>query len=143
MSQESVVYGCIKDVVFTADMEQTRQRRHINRRVLSALPSIEDWPLLSREMFVLPSETLIVDDLHTDVVPFGNSYKGVEYEWEQWLQRFEDLLKNMYWVSATVHLETEFNGIHTFTWHSEHEYHEPNSGALSMRCEWMRESASF
>jgi hypothetical protein len=143
MSQESVVYGCIKDVVFTADMEQTRQRRHINRRVLAALPSIEDWPLLSREMFVLPSETLIVDDLHTDVVPFGNSYKGVEYEWEQWLQRFEDLLKNMYWVSATVHLETEFNGIHTFTWHSERECHEPHSGALSMRCEWMRESASF
>jgi hypothetical protein len=143
MSQESVVYGCIKDVTFTADMEETRHRRHINRRVLAALPSIEDWPLLSREMFVLPSETLIVDDLHTDVVPFGNSYKGVEYEWEQWLQRFEDLLKNMYWVSATVHLETEFNGVHTFTWHSESESHEPNSGDLSMRCEWMRESMSF
>lgn len=143
MSQESVVYGCIKDVVFTSDMEQTRQRRSANRRVLAALPSVEDWPLIGREMFVLPSELLVVDDLHTDVVPFGNSYRGVEYEWEQWLQRFEDLLQNMYWVSATVHLETEFNGIHTFTWHTDKEYHEPNSGPLSMRCEWLRESAAF
>ena len=143
MAQESVVYGCIKDVVFTSDMEQTRRRRLANRRVLAALPSVEDWPLISREMFVPPSEMLVVDDLHTDVVPFGNSYRGVEYEWEQWLQRFEDLLQNMYWVSATVHLETEFNGIHTFTWHTEGEYHAPNSGPLSMRCEGLRESASF
>lgn len=143
MSQESVVYGCIKDVVFTSNMDQTRQRRLANRRVLTSLPSIEDWPLISREMFVLPSETLVVDDLHTDVVPFGNSYKGVEYEWQQWLQRFEDILQNMYWVSATVHLETEFNGTHTFTWHADQDYHEPNSGPLSMRCEWTHESASF
>jgi len=143
MTNESVVYGCIKDVVFTSDMDQTRQRRQSNRRVLSSLPSVEDWPLLSREMFVLPSETLVVDDLHTDVVPFGNSYKGVEYEWQQWLQRFEDLLQNMYWVSATVHLETELNGTHTFTWHSDDEFHTPNSGPLAMRCEWVREDSTF
>lgn len=143
MTQESVVYGCIKDVVFTSDMDQTRQRRQSNRRVLSSLPSIEDWPLIGREMFVLPSETLIVDDLHTDVVPFGNSYKGVEYEWQQWLQRFEDLLQNMYWVSATVHLETELNGTHTFTWHADSEFHAPNSGPLTMRCEWIREDSTF
>ncbi len=143
MTQESVVYGCIKDVVFTHDMEQTRRRRQVNRQVLSSLPSVEDWPLIGREMFVLPSPTLVVDDLHTDVVPFGNSYRGVEYEWQQWLQRFEDLLQNMYWVSATVHLETEFNGTHTFTWHTDSEFHEPNSGPLTMRCEWTREASTF
>jgi len=143
MSQESIVYGCIKDVVFTSDMAQTRQRRQINRRALSSLPSIEDWPLIGREMFALPSETLVMDDLHTEVVPFGSSYRGVEYEWQQWLQRFEDLLQNMYWVSATVHLETELNGTHTFTWHTDSEYHQPNSGPLSMRCEWIKEDSTF
>ncbi|HET8711807.1 MAG TPA: hypothetical protein VFM32_10540 [Spongiibacteraceae bacterium] len=143
MTQESVVYGCIKDVIYTSDMEQTRQRRHANRQVLAALPSVEDWPLIGREMFVLPSTTLVVDDLHTEVVPFGNSYKGVEYEWEQWLQRFEDLLQNMFWVSATVHLETEFNGTHTFTWHTDKEFHAPNSGPLSMRCEWTHEAGTL
>ncbi len=143
MAQESVVYGCIRDVVFTADMEQTRQRRQTNRRVLLALPGVEDWSLLSREMFAVPSEALVVDDLHTDVVPFGSSYKGVEYEWEEWLQRFEEVLRQMYWVSATVHLETEFNGTHTFVWQTDDECHLPNSNAMSMRCEWTREAAGF
>jgi hypothetical protein len=143
MTQESVVYGCIKDMVFTTDMEETRRRRQVNRRVLLALPSVEDWPLLSREMFVMPSETLVVDDLHTDVVPFGSSYRGIEYEWEQWLSRFEAILRRMYWVAATVHLETEFNGTHTFVWQTELDCHEPDSGAMSMRCEWTRETVSF
>jgi len=143
MAQESVVYGCIRDVVFTADMEETRRRRENNRRVLLALPSIEGWPLLSREMFAVPPQALLVDDLHTDVVPFGSSYKGVEYEWEQWLVHFETLLRQMYWVSATVHLETEFNGTHTFVWQTDGECHEPHSGAMSMRCEWTREAAGF
>lgn len=143
MSQESVVYGCIRDMVFTANMEETRRRREVNRGVLLALPSIEDWPLLSREMFAVPPQALVVDDLHTDVVPFGSSYKGVEYEWERWLHHFEEILRQMYWVSATVHLETEFNGTHTFVWHTDGDSHEPNCGAMSMRCEWTREAIGF
>ena len=94
-------------------MEIARQRRALNRRVLASLPSAEDWPLISREMFAQPANAIVVDDLHTDVVPFGNSYKGVEHEWQQWLARFESILQKMFWVSATVHLETELNGVHT------------------------------
>ena len=143
MSQESIVYGCIKDIVYTDDKTATQQRREINRRVLQSLPSSEDWPLLSREMFALPANAIVVDDLHTDVVPFGSSYKGVEYEWEQWIARFEAILQKMFWVSATVHLETECNGTHTFTWSSDEDCHRPDSGKLSMRCEWVRENLGF
>lgn len=143
MAQESVVYGCIKDIVFSADLAETRRRREVNRRVLMELPSVEEWPLLSREMFALPSEVLVVDDVHTDVVPFGSSYKGVEYEWQEWLARFEALLRRMYWVSATVHLETEYNGTHTFVWHTDAACHEPDSGNISIRCEWSREGLGF
>src|SRR5690606_29305696 len=130
MSQESIVYGCIKDIVYADDRETALERREVNRRVLQALPSSEDWPLISREMFAQPASALVVDDLHTDVLPFGNSYKGVEYEWEQWLQRFEGLLQRMFWVSATVHLETECNGVHTFTWTVDGDCHEPGAKAL-------------
>ena len=143
MAQESVVYGCIKDMVFSADLAETRRRREVNRQVLLELPSIEDWPLLSREMFALPSELLVVDDVHTDVVPFGSSYKGVEYEWQEWLTRFELLLRRMYWVSATVHLETEYSGTHTFVWHADANSHEPDAGNINIRCEWTRESSGF
>jgi hypothetical protein len=143
MAQESIVYGCIRDVLFGAEPEQVRARRAVNRRVLTALPSVEEWPLLSREMFALPVEAVVLDSLHTDVVPFGSSYQGVEYEWEQWIGRFEVLLQQMYWVSATVHLETEYSGTHTFTWHATEDFHVPNSGPLAMRCEWVREGVGF
>lgn len=143
MSHESIVYGCIKDIVYSDDRADVQARREINRRVLQSLPSSEDWPLLSREMFAQPANAIVVDDLHTDVVPFGNSYKGVEYEWEQWLQRFETVLQKMFWVSATVHLETELNGVHTFTWNAEGDCHEPDSGPLTMRCEWVKDSSGF
>ncbi len=143
MGPESIVYGCIKDVVFGADAEETRRRRQRNREMLEGLPSIEDWPLLAREMFSVPPQALDLDTMRTDVTHFGISYRAVEYEWEQWLQRFEGLLRRMYWVSATVHLETEFNGTHTFVWEADGAFHEPDSGRLQMRCEWIREPLGF
>ena len=58
------------------------------------------------------------------------------------MQKFEELLKQMYWVSATVHLETELSGKHTFNWEpSTVGCHVPNSGELRVKCEWEREAA--
>ena len=143
MDQESVVYGCIKDTVYSDESQQFQLRREANKQVMQELPSIEDWPLLSREMFSMPELAMDLDDSNTNVVHFGTSYKAVEYEWEEWIGKFESMLKKMYWVSATVHLDTEFNGRHTFVWEAENEYHEPDSGELSVRCEWSRESSAF
>ena len=143
MNHESVVYGCIKDMLVSHNPEQSRCHREKNREVLMALPSIEEWPLLSREMFSMPVPGLDINDIHTDVMHFGSSYKSVEYEWQHWIDQFEALLKDMYWVSATVHLETEFNGRHTFNWEAEDSFHEPDSGQLAVRCEWSRELACF
>ena len=65
--------------------------------------------------------------------------QDVEYEWEAWLRQFETLLKSMYWVSATVHLETELSGKHTFSWQSDRG-HVPSDAELMMSCEWEREA---
>ncbi|MEE8056864.1 MAG: hypothetical protein V3T17_03365 [Pseudomonadales bacterium] len=143
MNRESVVYGCIKDMLVSHSAEEMRRHRQNNREVMMSLPSIEDWPLLSREMFSMPVQVMDVDEVHADVVHFGTSYKAVEYEWQEWIKKFENMLKNMYWVSATVHLETAFNGHHTFIWQAEESFHEPNDGELAVRCEWSRESAGF
>jgi len=141
MDQESIVYGCIQDTLYSSSGEDAQVHRDTNRNVLMSLPSIEDWPLLSREMFSMPVPCTDLFQMQTDVMHFGSSYKAVEHEWDQWIARFEEMLKGMYWVSATVHLETELNGRHTFTWEAEDSYHEPNNEALSVRCEWSRESA--
>lgn len=136
MQEESVVYGCIKDTIYE---QSVSHRIHTNRQALLTLPAAEDWPLLSREMFSATDHAADVD-IHTEVVHFGASYQGIEYEWQLWMAQFENLLRKMYWVSATVHLETEISGNHSFVWVARDEYHEPGNDDIQVRCEWVHES---
>ena len=134
MDQESIVYGCIKDV---AGFDISR--RQANRQAILSLPKADSWPFLSQEMFSLPSLIPSRGSYQTEVIHFGASYKAVEYEWAQWIKQFEELLRKMYWHSAVVNLETELAGLHTFYWDSTNNHHVPDSGDLRVRCEWVRE----
>ena len=138
MDSESIVYGCIKDVIQGPGEAERRQR---NRQAMINLPRAEDWPYLSQEMFSLPRLECNSSQYLTDVIHFGASYRAIEYEWAMWIQRFEKLLDDMYWISATVHLETELRGTHTFTWESSGNYHEPGKGVQNVRCEWTQENS--
>lgn len=137
MDQESIVYGCIKDVALYH--EQT-ERRRANREAMLSLPEAEEGEYLNRSMFAIPSLDTVPGGYQTDVMHFGASYRAVEYEWDEWINSFEALLRKMYWVSATVHLETELNGIHTFSWTSLSNSHVPGAQGIQLQCEWSRES---
>ncbi len=136
--QESIVYGCIKDM---ANAQLDSERRGINRKAMMSLPSAEEWPYLCREMFSIPKVEISQNGYLTDVLHFGASYKAIEYEWSEWMERFEALLNQMYWVSAVVHLETELNGVHTFTWESKVNGHTPGAGTQQIHCEWTQEKS--
>jgi hypothetical protein len=136
MDQESIVYGCIKDLVAT---ELNADRRRSNRRAIMNLPKSEEWPVLCREMFSLPRVEVGSDSYLTEVMHFGASYMAIEYEWSQWMKQFEALLDQMYWVSAVVHLETELSGVHTFSWESASDSHLPGAGTQKMHCQWTQE----
>lgn len=140
MSNESIVYGCIKELVLPGE---TIMRREINRHALNTLPSVEQWPFLYKEMFAAPEHGFTLDGIQTEVTHFGASYFAVEYEWRGWIECFEALLEQMYWVSAVVHLETDLSGLHTFTWESSSESHLPGQPLSQTRCEWSRESLAF
>lgn len=137
MDQESIVYGCIKDVAL---YHEQAERRRINREAMLTLPDTDDGQFLSRSMFAIPALDIPTGNYQTDVMHFGASYRAVEYEWEEWIRAFEALLSRMYWVSATVHLETELNGIHTFSWTSLSNSHVPGAAGIQLQCEWSRES---
>jgi hypothetical protein len=137
MDQESIVYGCIKD---TASYRSDAERRRNNRNVMLTLPSSDEWPYLYREMFSIPQIEVGSGNYHTEVIHFGASYKAIEYEWRQWMNQFEHLLSQLYWVSAVVHLETELSGTHTFTWESSSIGHEPGTGVCRVHCEWSHEN---
>ena len=60
MDQESIVYGCIKDI---APGLGESERVRVNREAMLALPRADEWPFLSQEMFSIPSveATLQID----------------------------------------------------------------------------------
>jgi hypothetical protein len=136
MDQESIVYGCIKN-----SLSPLREAECIraNRAAMLSLPRADEWPFLSQEMFAIPQLEIRPANYQTEVMHFGASYKAVEYEWDQWVAQFESLLSRMYWVSATVHLETELSGNHTFIWEASGSGHKPGSGNMRVRCEWSHE----
>ena len=131
---ESVVYGCIKNIAADGI-----DRQH-NHRAMQQLPSAETWSLVNREMFSLPGNPPADTEMMTEVVHFGASYQGVEHEWNYWLEQFESLLRKMYWVSATVHLETEMSGLHSFVFDTDGEAHRPEQSDIQIRCEWVKEA---
>jgi len=140
MDQESIVYGVIKNVSYV-DENLALQRRRVNRAALLDLATAEECPFLSRDIFSMPSVERTDTDYQTNIIHFGASYKAVEYEWEHWVSKFEGLLKQMYWSSAVVHLETELSGHHTFIWEAAKGYHEPSQDQLYVRCEWAHEGS--
>ena len=135
LQSESVAYGCTTNVAVDSCVEHRRN----NRAAMLELPSAESWSLVNREMFALPEKQCADLHLTTDVMHFGASYQGVEHEWKYWLEQFEKLLRKMYWVSATVHLETELSGLHSFIYEVDGVSHIPNQSDIKLRCEWARE----
>jgi hypothetical protein len=138
LDNESIVYGCIKHLPF-GDRQQRQASCFHNRRAIRTLPESDHWPFLSQDMFAISGDPASGGSYQTQVIHFGMSYRAVEYEWEHWIAKFERLLKQMYWVGAVVHLETDFAGFHTFMWDSADDYHEPSDEPLRVRCEWSRE----
>ncbi|MFN0018511.1 MAG: hypothetical protein ACKVP0_09645 [Pirellulaceae bacterium] len=111
MSHEVIVFGSIEG----ADPEPLRA---LNKAVLAELPIEEEWPWLVRGMFALPAEWPR-GTYRSQVIHFGASFKDEPQDracWDVWIGKFEALLRRLYWWSATLHLETEFEPERVFRW---------------------------
>lgn len=53
------------------------------------------------------------------VISFGASYKQVEDEWENFILKFENILRNIEFETAKIQLETEILGTYNFFWKSK------------------------
>ena len=138
MDQETIVYGVIRDAA-SGDPDFLTRSRLLNTAAILDLPDDDDFPYMTSSMFSLPPDFPEQGTYQTQVIHFAASYKAVEYEWEAWIQKFESLLRKMVWVSATVHLETELSGRHTFSWEANGSHHFPGDVDFRVNCEWEHE----
>ena len=124
MGHEAIFYGAIEGATYTND-ENFRFLQERNRHVVEALPVKDDWPWLTRHIFAMPAE-YPQGTYRSQVIHFGLSLKDDPHDrscFDPWFQKFERLLRQLYWYSALVHLETEFEPPRRFLW-------LPTDGAL-------------
>ncbi|MDR2237833.1 MAG: hypothetical protein LBE92_17050 [Chryseobacterium sp.] len=53
------------------------------------------------------------------VISFGATYKQIEYYWAEFIQNFEDILRQIEFDTAKIELETEIMGTYHFFWKSK------------------------
>ena len=121
MGYETVVYGYIKGDTLKPGTPEYYALHSLNRAVIDGLPDDDDWPFLTRSMFSYPGEDAMHGRYRRQIIHFGASFKELESDWEEWLEKFEALLKRLYWWEAKLHLEAELVGNYAYTWKAKYD----------------------
>lgn len=117
MAHHSIVYGRI--ISPTWKTKDYYKLHRLNSEILETLPKTDlDFPWINQSMFNVSNEQGIFRD---QVITFGASYKTLEYEWELWLEKFEGILKKLYWLNVTIHVEFEVMGSYQYHWYLDRE----------------------
>lgn len=114
MTQQSIVYGFIQGAEW---MSSDLHRLHrLNRQVIAQLPESDAFPHLTRAMFAIPGDEPQQGTYRSQIIHFAASMKEVELQWKAWLDKFEGLLRRLYWFNAVVHLRAEVLGDQDYEW---------------------------
>ena len=112
MGMTTFIYGVIEEYGLNHNRKDEIYAH--NESILSQLPTSDNWPPLSQNMFAITKGELL--EYSGRIIHFGACLKSVEHEWIEWKEKFENLLKEMYWLQAHVHFKTEYTGVVSFEW---------------------------
>jgi len=115
MAHNTKIYGFINGPTWRSDDFYRLHR--LNASVISSLPEIDkEFPFINQSMFSIPDEQGI---FRQQIITFGASYKTLEYEWDVWLGKFENILKSLYWWEAKIHADFELMGKYDYEWKTD------------------------
>ena len=122
MGHEAVIYGWIEGATWKTG-ERYRRLQSRNENVLSQLPEKDEWPWLVRGIFALPAPwpqgTYRCQAIHLALTlkdsPCENQWR------DEWIGKFEDVLRRLYWFSATLHIIRELDPMQTYRWEATFE----------------------
>jgi hypothetical protein len=113
------------DEAVLAHLEEAHRTlgRH-NDAALQALPEQDEFPPLCRSMFGWPPAGAAMITYRNRLIHFAASMKEVDWYLRDWLDKFEALLRRLYWESAYARVETAYLGPHEFRWRPASEWVE-------------------
>ena len=114
MSQQSIIYGYIQGAEWMSSDYHKLHR--LNRKVIESLPPTDTFPYLTRDMFAIPGDEPEQGTYRSQIIHFGASIKEVELEWRKFLEKFEGLLRKLFWFNAVLHIKSEMVGEETYEW---------------------------
>jgi hypothetical protein len=97
-------------------LDTDRQISRHNEEVLGSLPEADEWPPLCRAMFSWASADAPMIVYRNRILHLGASLKDLERAARDWLDKFEGLLRRLYWESAYVRCEFGLFGVQEFRW---------------------------
>lgn len=118
MGFESIVYGLISGSTWSVKKGGYRKSQYKNIEVISSIPEEDNlWPPITRNMFSTPNDKPMCGVYRSQPLHFGCSLKGLEFsEISIWLDKFEKLLKKLYWFEAFANINTEVSGHYSIFW---------------------------
>lgn len=90
----------------------------LNRKVIEALPEEDEFPPLIQDMFKVPAGPENSSSIlyRKQIIHFGASFNHFDSSYEEWVEKFEALLRKLYWHDAVIHLEMELFGVFELQW---------------------------
>ena len=121
MSEESLIYGCIVGV--HGSISNWYGIYPLNKMVVDELPTEDIYPPLTRGIFTVPMDYGQPRSAfyRQQVIHFGASFNGLSEFWPSWLEKFEGLLRRLYWEEARLHLKIELCGSYKYHWQAKWE----------------------
>jgi hypothetical protein len=114
MTQQTIIYGYIQGAEWMSS--DLRKLHRLNREVIANLPEKDTFPYLTRSMFAIPGDEPEQGTYRSQIIHFAASMKEAELQWKKWLEKFEALLRKLYWFNAKVHLRAEVIGDFDYEW---------------------------
>ena len=75
------------------------------------------------------------------VIHFADTFTEVEWDIRTWLDKFEVLLRCLYWRKVVVHMEAFYLPDQTFVWQAKKEWLSRLTESLQLPKEWDFESS--
>ena len=127
MGHQVIIYGMVEGASLGGQGSRGfRVQQAHNESVIDNLPTDDNWPWLTRAMFALPGSNPL-GTYREQIIHFGlsikdrppispNSAYDPEHGWPKadrkcvygWIEKFEHLLRKLFWYGADVHVSTEF-----------------------------------
>ena len=118
MTQQTIIYGYIQGAEWMSS--DLRKLHRLNREVIHAMPVKDKFPYLTQGMFAIPGDEPEQGTFRSQIIHFGGSMKEVEVQWRQWLEKFEALLRKLYWFSGRFTSGPKSSAITTTSGPSKH-----------------------